>query len=193
MNMFGFGDAMELDTEKPIALIVQTTDKKVHKVTFTEEGDDTDIIFSAPYLFSQMKSCLVSGAEVVVGLTQNLRLFLNNKLFSNECTSFLLTQNFLAFVNSTAGLMHEMFMYDLNRPLPRPSLSADLSNPTSMAPKLASLSDSGSFNVRAVERGARLVLNYGFKTVLQMPRGNLEGICPRIILLKAVVQMIQNK
>lgn len=121
---------------------------------------------------------------MVVGLTSNLRLFLNGQLFSNECTSFLLTQNFLAFVNSTSGLMHELFIYDLNRPLPRPTVTFDAAQ---QVPKLASLEDRGGFNVRAVERGARLVLNYGFKMLLQMPRGNLEGVQPRIILLKAVV------
>ena len=87
--------------------------------------------------------------------------------------------------------MHEMFIYDLNRPLPRPTLSFDQAQ--AAPPKLASLDDKDGFNVRAVERGARLVLNYGFKMLLQMPRGNLEGVQPRIILLKAVVQMVQNR
>jgi len=58
---------------------------------------------------------------------------------------------------------------------------------------LASLEDDANFNVRAVERGSRLVLINGFKTVLQMPRGNLEGIQPRIILLKEVIHLIDNR
>ena len=122
-----FGDEEEIvDSEDKIALVVQTSDKQVHKVTFHADGNsDTELLYSVPYLFTQMKACLVSGKQVVVGLTSNLRLFLNGQLFSNECTSFLLTQNFLAFVNSTSGLMHEMFIYDLNRPLPRPTLSFD--------------------------------------------------------------------
>ena len=33
----------------------------------------------------------------------------------------------------------------------------------------------------------------GFKTILQMPRGNLEGIQPRIILLKEVISLIEHK
>ena len=32
----------------------------------------------------------------------------------------------------------------------------------------------------------------GYKTILQMPRGNLEGIQPRILLLKEVIQLIQD-
>lgn len=108
-----------------------------------------------------MQTCLISGKEVTVGLTQNLRLFLNDKLFSNECTSFLLNQNFLAFVNSSSGLSHELFIYDLNRPLPQPTTFDNLA-----PPKHASLEDHDSFNVRAVERGSRLVLIYGFKCLL---------------------------
>jgi len=52
-----------------------------------------------------------------------------------------------------------------------------------MLPELATIEDSGDFRVRACERGSRLVIAKGFKVVLQMPRGNLEGINPRIMLL----------
>ena len=58
--------------------------------------------------------------EVLVGISSNMRLYLNDKLFSNECTSFFLNQSFLAFVTSTSGLSHELFIYDLTRSLPKP-------------------------------------------------------------------------
>ena len=76
--------------------------------------------------------------------------------------------------------MHELHIYDLNRVLPSSHTS------------LAKISDEGNFNVRAVERGARLVTCCGSRVVLQMPRGNLEGIQPRNILLKEVVQLIKD-
>jgi elongator complex protein 1 len=43
-----------------------------------------------------------------------------------------------------------------------------------------------------VERGSRLVVANGFKTILQMPRGNLEGVQPRILLLKEVIALIKE-
>jgi hypothetical protein len=46
--------------------------------------------------------------------------------------------------------------------------------------------EGSSFNVRNVERGARLVNSKSTKTVLQMPRGNLEGIFPRVSMLQEV-------
>jgi hypothetical protein len=50
--------------------------------------------------------------------------------------------------------MHELHIYDLNRVLP-----ASHSN-------LAKLTDEGNFNVRAVERGARIVTCCGSRVVL---------------------------
>lgn len=77
--------------------------------------------------------------------------------------------------------MHELHIYDLNRPLP-----ADHNS-------LAKPQAYGDFNVRAVERGSRLVTCSASKLIMQMPRGNLEGIQPRIILCKHLVQMIRDK
>jgi hypothetical protein len=70
-----------------------------------------------------------------------------------------------------------MFIYDTNRALPKPI-------GTEGAPRLARLEDDSNFNVRAVERGSRIITVNGTKTVLQMPRGNLEAIYPRFMLLK---------
>lgn len=53
-----------------------------------------------------------------------------------------------------------------------------------------------NFNVRAVERGSKIVMIDAWpavKTVLQMPRGNLEGIYPRIFILKKAIMDIENK
>jgi elongator complex protein 1 len=47
--------------------------------------------------------------------------------------------------------------------------------------------------VRAVERGSRLVTMHGTKTILQMPRGNLEGIYPRILMLKEIIGDIEGE
>lgn len=59
-------------------------------------------------------------------------------------------------------------------------------------PQLASLEDDSNFNVRAVERGSRIVVINNTKAVLQMPRGNLEGIYPRIVMLNHIIEDIEN-
>lgn len=77
--------------------------------------------------------------------------------------------------------MHELHIYDLNRALPSDHLN------------LPKPSAEGDFNVRSVERGSRLVTCCGSSLVMQMPRGNLEGIQPRIILCKHLVELIKDK
>mmetsp|Transcript_12010 Transcript_12010/g.20268 ORF Transcript_12010/g.20268 Transcript_12010/m.20268 type:complete len:314 (-) Transcript_12010:1219-2160(-) len=53
---------------------------------------------------------------------------------------------------------------------------------------------SGNFNIRAVERGSKLVVvDPGLRTVLQMPRGNLEGIHPRLICISKCIEFVENK
>ena len=133
----------------------------MYKIQLSEATDESiERIYNLPHLCYKLAAAFISGnSETVVGLTQNLRLYLNDKLFSNECTSFTLSQSFLAFLNSTSGLSHELFIYDLNRALPRSPTGAD-------PPKLASLQDDSNFNVRAVERGSRLVAINGIKTIL---------------------------
>ncbi|DBA88250.1 hypothetical protein WJX77_011440 [Trebouxia sp. C0004] len=47
--------------------------------------------------------------------------------------------------------------------------------------------------IRAVEQGARLLAAPpdGVRVVLQMPRGNLEGICPRVLVLAGIAAHLQ--
>lgn len=133
---------------------------------FTEE-----LLFTTAHLYSKMQAALISGKEVVVGITQTLRLYLNGHLFSNEATCFSLHENFLLFVNSTSGLMHELFIYDLDKRLPRPQAQGlslgETSGTEEHPPALASMDETGgNFNVRAVERGTRIVVTNGYKTIL---------------------------
>ena len=77
--------------------------------------------------------------------------------------------------------MHELHVYDLNRKLP-----ADHT-------QLKQTTAEGDFNVRAVERGSRLVVCSQARLVMQMPRGNLEGIQPRIIMFKQIISLVEAK
>jgi hypothetical protein len=94
-----------------------------------------------------------------------MRLYINDKIFSNECTSFHIVQTFLSFTNSTQGLSHELFNYDLNKKLPKPANRTGAA--ASDVPEHPSLQDSGNFNIRAVERGSKIVtVDPGTRTVL---------------------------
>jgi hypothetical protein len=103
------------------------TDKSVKKliVSLSEQTVDERDLFTLQHQCIKLQSLVISGKEGVVSLTPNMRLYINGHLFSNECTSFMLTQNFLAFVNASSGLQHLLFIYDLNRKLPQPQQGSD--------------------------------------------------------------------
>ena len=121
MMAFNNFDNGEDGDVQSVGYIVQTMDKSVSKLTLEDNFFTEDLLFTTPHLYNKMQAARVSGKEVVIGLTHTLRLYLNGHLFSNECTCFSLHENFLLFVNSTSGLMHELFIYDLNKKLPRPT------------------------------------------------------------------------
>lgn len=159
--MFGFNQNNNEDSSNYI--FVQTIDKKILKVFLSDTSEEqTEDHMSIPHLCYKLQTGYIAGQEVVFGLTSNLRLYINDKIFSNECTSFFQSQTFLSFINSTSGLSHELFIYDLNRNLPKPVNQSSNSDP----PRLASLEDDSNFNVRAVERGSRIVVINGTKTIL---------------------------
>lgn len=120
MQLMGLGD--QEDSGHATSFIVQMTDKSLRKLSIDlgepSAGFEEAELFSLQHLCIKLQTALVSNKEVVVGLTSNLRLYINNVLFSNECTAFALTQNFLIFVNSSTGLSHLLYIYDLNRKLP---------------------------------------------------------------------------
>ena len=119
LQLMGFNNAQNSDSST--TFILQLTDKSVKKLStdlkIGSEIEEQDL-FTLQHLVVKLQTCFVSGKEAIIGLTPNLRLYINSVLFSNECTSFMLTQNFLAFVNSSSGLQHLLYIYDLNRKLP---------------------------------------------------------------------------
>lgn len=68
---------------------------------------------------------------------------------------------------------------------------------TAMHAAMKPLGAQGARNVtiRAVEQGARLLAAppHGVRVVLQMPRGNLEGICPRVLVLAGIAAHLQAR
>lgn len=60
-----------------------------------------------------------------------------------------------------------------------------------MRPKAAQ--QAKDVTVRAIEQGAKLVAcpALGLRAVLQMPRGNLEGVCPRVLVLAGIAAHLQ--
>ncbi|KAF3936373.1 hypothetical protein ABW19_dt0200343 [Dactylella cylindrospora] len=117
------------------------------------------------------------GKRIVVGLSEGGKLYVNEKLLANGCTSFVVTdthivltttQNFLKFVPLSTNL-------DEFQVPPDDSV--------------------GDERCRSIERGGKLVtvIPSTFGVVLQMPRGNLETIYPRALVLAGIRKSIDSK
>ena len=124
------------------------------------------------------------GSNFTIGLTANMRLYIDTKVVTTECTSFYYHDGFLLFTALSSGLYHHLYLYKVGEPSFQ-SLSL-APNPQVALPN----ADGPSHNVRRVERGSKIICVHKEKVVLQMPRGNLEGIAPRLLLLHKVISFL---
>lgn len=113
---------------------------------------------------------------VIFGLADNGLLIANERILARNCTSFLVTPAHLIFTTSQHLLkfVHISRVEELEVPPDTPELDE---------------------RCRSIERGARLVtvMPSIFALVMQMPRGNLETIYPRALVLAGIRHSINIK
>lgn len=120
--------------------------------------------------------------EKSIGLSGSGRLYSGATLLDSSATSFTTTEDFLIYTTFT-----HTACFILLSSLCSPSPDIHHSEPI----KLSAMNkerEGKSGLKRAVERGSRIVTAVGSATalVLQMPRGNLETVFPRPLVLKIV-------
>lgn len=143
------------------------------------EGDQLDAFAQATLPEACAK---IAAVEVpahppqIVGMTSSGRLYAGSRLLSAEATSFVVCGTFLIF----STLAHTARFIAL----------ADLSAPEGKVSDF----DPTRAQARRLERGSRIVAGIAssMTLVLQMPRGNLETICPRPLVLQVVMQQLDE-
>ncbi|KAI9754258.1 MAG: DNA repair protein rad52 [Chaenotheca gracillima] len=113
---------------------------------------------------------------IAFGLSSKGLLYANDRLLARNCTSFMVTPSHLVFT-TTNHLLKFVHMCDVeNIEVPSDDPEKDE-------------------RCRSIERGARLVtvMPSAFSLTLQMPRGNLETIYPRALVLAGVRHNIASK
>ncbi|NXM09600.1 ELP1 protein, partial [Tyrannus savana] len=126
-----------------------------------------------PYPCVQTSITRISGEEVILGLTDRCRFFVNDVEVASNITSFTTYNEFLLVTTSS----HTCQCFCLKN-LSVKALQAGLSG--AAAPN--------SETLRKVERGSRIVtvVPQDTKVVLQMPRGNLETVHHRALVLAQI-------
>ncbi|KAJ4405808.1 putative elongator complex protein 1 [Neurospora sp. IMI 360204] len=114
---------------------------------------------------------------IAFGLSRNGHLYANSRQLVKNCTSFVVTDKHLIYTTSNhfVKFIHLTANVDeLDVPLDDPETDE---------------------RCRSIERGGRLVtaMPSRMSIVLQMPRGNLETIYPRAMVLAGIRQLVEQK
>ncbi|RYP40197.1 hypothetical protein DL767_001912 [Monosporascus sp. MG133] len=117
----------------------------------------------------------LAGNVIAFGLSKNGHLYANLRLLLKNCTSFLVTPAHL-IITTTNNLVKFIHLTDVD------ALEVPPDDPEN------------DERCRSIERGARLVtaMPTNMSLVLQMPRGNLETIFPRAMVVAGIRHSIEK-
>ncbi|XP_063312037.1 elongator complex protein 1 [Pelobates fuscus] len=132
------------------------------------DGKGHSVKFPQPCL--QIALATIAGEEVVLGITSRSRVFINNLTVATNITSFTIHNDFLLLTTHSHTCR---------------CVSLEDTTLTALEALLTSTSSPNDETVRKVERGSRIVtvVPQDTKVILQMPRGNLETIHHRALVL----------
>ncbi|TRY90045.1 hypothetical protein DNTS_031568 [Danionella cerebrum] len=136
----------------------------------TDWKDSMGNIINFPQPCCQIALCTLSGEEHLIGLTERSHLYIDDSLVASNISSFVVSDDFL-LVTTHSHMCHCLNLSTLSVKGVQSALSTD-----------SSPSDE---TVRKVERGSRIVtvVPQDTRLILQMPRGNLETIHHRALVL----------
>ncbi|CAG8976503.1 hypothetical protein HYALB_00006000 [Hymenoscyphus albidus] len=160
----------EDETSHPFA---QTSAGEIHSLAF---GDHSLGACNFSAYLPWVEMIKFKDEFISFGMSSNGHLYANNRLLVKNCTSFLVTPAHLIFTTTThlIKFVHITSVADLEIPPDDPEIDE---------------------RCRSIERGARLVtaMPSALSLVLQMPRGNLETIFPRAMVLAGIRKLIDEK
>ncbi|KAI5928016.1 IKI3 family protein [Camillea tinctor] len=168
-SLFGF---VRLTQATSTDVLAQDGLGRIHSVV-----NEQDELYSVR-LASQLPYCEVidlAGNVIAIGLSRNGHLYANSRLLLKNCTSFLVTTAHLIITttNHLVKFIHLTSVEALEVPPDDPERDE---------------------RCRSIERGARLVtaMPTNMSLVLQVPRGNLETIFPRAMVVAGIRHLIET-
>ncbi|KAF2471630.1 elongator complex protein 1 [Lindgomyces ingoldianus] len=161
-------------------LYAQFEDGSLYQVQHDEISSDSG---PRTTLINKFSSCppepmviVQDGKPIAFGLTKSGVLYANKRILVRNCTSYLVTPAHLIFSTAQHLLkfVHMTSVDELEVPLDEPQKDE---------------------RCRSIERGARLIaaMPTTYSVILQMPRGNLETIYPRALVLAAIRRGIEGE
>ncbi|KJZ78807.1 hypothetical protein HIM_01580 [Hirsutella minnesotensis 3608] len=141
------------------------------------ESDSELLPIRFPSHLPWFEMCKQETATLAFGLSRNGHIYANSRLLAKNCTSFAVTPSHLIFTTSNHLVKYVHLTPDVQ----------ELEVPADDPEK--------DERCRSVERGSRLVtaIPTNMSIVLQMPRGNLETIYPRAMVVAGIRSLIEEK
>ena len=119
--------------------------------------------------------------EIIICLTHNNKLYYNGNLIANDINSFIHFKHFLLFTQTSSGTYSTLHLINLNDSTIHKTLTSNAFTQNLQYK---------NFNMRTIERNSTLVTCSSTNVILQMPRGNLETITPRLIALYEIKKQV---
>ena len=132
------------------------------------------------------------NVEIIIYLTHNNYLYENGTLLATEINSFIIFKHFLLFTQLSSSPYSTLHLVDLNDEKTFENFKK-LSTGKNINLLYKQNLNYKDFYMRTLERGSVIVTCSGVKIVLQLPRGNLETIMPRLIILDEIKKDVLNK
>lgn len=166
--------------------LLECRSPRVEVVSFRQKIEDPD-----PESDGRLENYIDNA--VFFGLASQGWLFVNKRLLANNCTSFLVTPAHLIFTTSN-HLLKFVHMAGVDGKSISFLFKSDMAYRCSdleVPPDTPEIDE----RCRSVERGAKLVtvMPSISALIMQMPRGNLETIYPRALVLAGIRRSISEK
>uniref|UniRef100_H3GBX6 Elongator complex protein 1 n=1 Tax=Phytophthora ramorum TaxID=164328 RepID=H3GBX6_PHYRM len=192
----GSRDDQEMADESSVLLAVQTHSGAVYTLSALSVVSQVPHLVSGkfpPFSHLTVLNCRSAKEQrestdegiLVIGLEgSSARLYVNGHLLASACSSFHYSSLPSVLLFTTQGRESQLRITPLND-LRRFHRDQDSSTAGF---------DTVTFESRTIERGALLVATVGQRAsvIVQMPRGNLESMTPRLLVLAIVVQQIET-
>jgi elongator complex protein 1 len=173
------------DNSNPSALVTTVDGSEVYTQTYkgrlqvlssSFEATSSSDILSVHEFCPWMSILTAEDSSIAFGLSRDGSLYANERLIAHNCTSFVVTASHFIFTTSQHLLkfVHITSTEELEVPGDEPETDE---------------------RCRSIERGAKIVtaVPSTYSLILQMPRGNLETIYPRAMVLAGIRQDIDGK
>ncbi|EFA84443.1 elongation protein 1 [Heterostelium album PN500] len=169
--------------------------------------EDSSGIFKFPSVCTWFAVTKIAGEEVLIGLNDRNKLYVNQTVLASDCNSFALHNKFLLYTTVSHVLRSIPLSVPLNTTTlaSTPSNTTNLNNNNNQQQQQQQPNGKGHHHhhkavttyddsTREVERGSRIavVVPHDTRVVLQMPRGNLEAISPRSLTLSTIRELLNE-